>query len=454
MKREDILQALDEISDARIEKAARPPKKKAPKAYWYGGIAAVLAIAILLGIFLPGGNMPGVIQAEAKAIATALYPKTNGGNMDVSSYMAELNDYFSRTMALFLQSNESNDNVAFSPMNLYMALAMLAETTDGQTRAEILSLLGATDIESLQDRANALWRASYRTGDAPCTLANSVWMQKGADYNGETMQTLAENYFASVYENDFTLPDAAHPIAQWIDEETGGLLKEQTGELEFDPLTVMALVSTLYLQAQWMEPFDAENNSQEIFNGTNGQQKCTFMNQYSISYYYWGEDYTAAALHLDGPYTMWFVLPNEGKTTADLLQSGNYTELFLSGSAESRSVLLKLSMPKFDVVCKQDMIDGLQALGVRQVFALGQADFSPAFPDMAKEVYVNKVEQATRVRVDEEGVTAASYTVIGAGEGTSLLPKEEVNFVLDRPYLFTITNIAGIPLFAGVVNNP
>ena len=57
MKREDILEALEEISDARIEKAAQLPKKKVKKLYWYSGIAAVLAVAILLGIFLPGKVM-------------------------------------------------------------------------------------------------------------------------------------------------------------------------------------------------------------------------------------------------------------------------------------------------------------------------------------------------------------------------------------------------------------
>ena len=66
MNRKEILEALDAISDTRIEKAAQPPKRKRKNVYWYSGIAAVLAVAILLGIFLPGGN---VIQADAKAIA-------------------------------------------------------------------------------------------------------------------------------------------------------------------------------------------------------------------------------------------------------------------------------------------------------------------------------------------------------------------------------------------------
>ena len=34
------------------------------------------------------------------------------------------------------------------------------------------------------------------------------------------------------------------------------------------------------------------------------------------------------------------------------------------------------------------------------------------------------------------------------------MPEDEVDFVLDRPFLFAITNDAGFPLFIGIVNQP
>ncbi len=502
MNRKDILEALNEISDAHIEKTAQPPKKRVKGWYWYSGIAALLAVAIVLGIFLPGKepqisiynpgptgrpvptqlqqptednytgvDCPGVptyptqaqkptvaptkpidIQKLSVSIAQAQYPEESD-YVELSKDVAGLRYYFSRTMAQFLQDDQGNDNVAFSPMNLYMALAMLAETTDGQTRAEILSLLGATSIYSLRTQANELWRKSYRTGDNPCTLANSVWLQKGTSYNQDTMNTLAAEYFASVYGVDFSAPGAGHAVADWIDKETAGMLKEHTQALEFDPSTVMALVSTVYLQADWKSPFKEDRNTQDIFNGTNGQTTCTFMHKSSAAGYYWGEDYSAVGAGLNGNHTMWFVLPDEGKTTEDLLQSGNYTELFLGGNANRRELMINLSMPKFDIDCKQNMIAGLQDLGIKQVFQTGLADFTPSFPEMANELSVGMVEQATRVTVDEEGVAAAGYVVI-TKPGSPMPPTEEVDFVLNRPFLFVITNSANIPLFAGVVNNP
>ena len=57
-----------------------------------------------------------------------------------------------------------------------------------------------------------------------------------------------------------------------------------------------------------------------------------------------------------------------------------------------------------------------------------------------------------RVQIDEEGVKAATYIEI-PGVGSAEPLEEIVDFILDRPFVFVITN-DNIPLFAGCVNNP
>ena len=49
-------------------------------------------------------------------------------------------------------------------MNVYMALAMLTETTGGNTRQELLDLLGETGIEAVRTRAKDLWKAKLHRG--------------------------------------------------------------------------------------------------------------------------------------------------------------------------------------------------------------------------------------------------------------------------------------------------
>ena len=68
--------------------------------------------------------------------------------------------YSTRTVSKLLGGEEAA-NVVYSPANLYLALSMLTETVDGETRAQLLDLLGAEDEETVRTTANAIWRSLY-----------------------------------------------------------------------------------------------------------------------------------------------------------------------------------------------------------------------------------------------------------------------------------------------------
>ena len=67
-------------------------------------------------------------------------------------------------------------------------------------------------------------------------------------------------------------------------------------------------------------------------------------------------------------------------------------------------------------------------------------------------VWIDRIQQESRVTIDEEGVTAASYLLI-PGAGSAAPPDEIIDFVVDRPFIFAIT-MYDIPMFVGVVNMP
>ena len=82
--------------------------------------------------------------------------------------------------------------------------------------------------------------------------------------------------------------------------------------------------------------------------------------------------------------------------------------------------------------------------------------FDPALSDMPVvkgPAWVTNAIHGARVIADEEGVEAAAYTVIMTTGGT-MPPTEEVDFVLDRPFIFMIQTSEGLPLFLGTVNQP
>ncbi len=88
------------------------------------------------------------------------------------------------------------------------------------------------------------------------------------------------------------------------------------------------------------------------------------------------------------------------------------------------------------------------------VFDSVKSDFTPLVEgNQAKGIYVSNARHAARVVIDEEGCTAAAFTEMLL-TGSGMPPSNEMNFVLDRPFLFVIASDTQQPLFIGIVSQP
>ena len=352
------------------------------------------------------------------------------------------------------------DNTVVSPANLYLALAMLSETTDGESRAQLLSLLGLDDTAEAQGAGNYIWRNLYgETSTGGTQLASSLWLSDRVPYNEETIETLAQQYLASTFSAPMGEKKTDSAIAEWINENTGGLLDSAAGSIETKPETVMLLLTTLYFKDQWRDEFWANATKKDTFTAANGaQQTVDFMHlTQDRASYYRGENYTVAELRFQGGQAMRFLLPDEGTSLKSLLADGSAVGgLFGYDMGVSLpSGKLIWSVPKFDVSADLELTDALRALGVSDVFDFDRADFSPLvdFSRFDKSVAVTQVQHAARVKIDEKGCEAAAFTAITA-ECTSAMPEElpVIEMDLDRPFAFLITGVDGLPLFVGTVN--
>ena len=366
--------------------------------------------------------------------------------------------YLSEEIAAFF-ANANNKNPVLAPVNTYIALAMLAEVTAGTTQAEILSAAHAESINTLRDNAHAVWMANYcDDGALTSVMASSLWLSDTLHYWDDTIHTLTENYFASVYQGTMGEPDYDRALQNWIDAQTGGLLQNESANLRLDPLTVLAMVTTTEYQAQWTVKFSPSDTEDGIFHGTDGDTECAYMKKSGDRTYYWSDRFAAIGLPLRESGTMWLLLPDEGVDAASLLAEGDGTAFLLSGgeTAENKRVIVHLSLPKFDVTSDTTLGDTWESLGITSVFG-ENADFSLLLSDDDSDFpaygTLSQVQHAVRVAVDEDGVTAAAYT-LEALSGAAPPPDEEVDFVLDRPFVFGITSHDGLPLFVGVVDRP
>lgn len=370
------------------------------------------------------------------------------------NYADNLIGFFEKSIPQFL-SGDGEENRVYSPLNVYMALGMLAELTDGNSRQQILELLGSEDIEALRAQATALWKANYNDDGATTTvLASSLWLDEDINFVQSTMDTLADTYYASSYRGQMGTDEFNKALQVWLNEQTGGLLEEQASQIEMDAETLMALATTIYFRAKWSSEFQEERTEEKVFHAADGDITCDFMHQGGSDRYYWGDQFSAVKKHFEGGERMLFILPDEGVTPEQLLNDPQAIEFLLNkGEWEnSKHLIVNKAIPKFDVVSQMDLCEGLKAMGITDVFDYEISDFSPMTTD-TDEIFVSQAKHDARVTIDEEGCTAVAYTVM-AMAGSAMPPEEEVDFVLDRPFLFAIIGYDGLPLFVGVVNQP
>ena len=473
MKREQILDMIGEAPHTYVDDAQRHRQPRRMRRWWLGAAAAMLAVVMLF--HMPA--IPMIITAKAVSSAAESRRRTyqQVPEAERQAWWAE-NDLraerldaalpsiadFTQACSEVLLSGTDSENCIWSPVNAYIALAMTAELTDGETQAELLSVLGAASVGELRPRISAVWESAYEdNGNEICILANSLWLDRDLSYAKETMDILAHDYYASVYQGDLGSSRTNRDIANWMKNQTGGFLTNRTGKVTLAPGDQMlTMASTVYFQAKWSHEFDAGMNTDGLFHAPGGDVSCTFMNRkLAHMNYYWAEDFGAVQVFMKNGSSMWFILPDEDKSVDDVLESDDYLRMLTLDDAfisdHSRYMKVNLSVPQFDVSAGMDVKAGLQSLGVTKVFDWTQNGFASSLQSKTSDypVYLDSIHQDVRVKIDEKGVTAASYIELNFGAGAAAPPDEIIDFVLDRPFVFAVTK-SGIPLFVGTVNCP
>ncbi len=462
---EKVAKALGYVDEKYITAAAKRKKKKH---YWLGAAAAVLALAFLFQT----PNIPLIITAKPVTLSSRSrkmerpdvrsdkydlwYEESQKRTEAVTSAMTPIINFSAACSAEVLSGTDTVNRV-WSPINAYLALAITAELTGEEDQQKIMDLLGVADLNELRTKISALWEQVYQdNGKEISVLANSLWLDKDISYRQETLDLLAHHYYTSVYQGDLGSARTNRDIASWLRNQTGGLLDKRIGSVNISPEAVLTLASTVYFQSQWDDKFQSSNNSQKTFHAADGDVRCTFMNRkLATMNYYWAEDYGAVRLGLENDSSMWFILPDEDKTVDNVLDSDDYMAMVTYNDAfpeeNHKRMKVNLSVPKFDISSGIDLEPALKELGLADIFEPDGNHF-PAAINGETPVFLDSINQDSRVTIDEDGIKAASYLII-EGAGSAEPPKEIIDFVLDRPFVFVITSHS-IPLFVGTVNHP
>lgn len=331
------------------------------------------------------------------------------------------------------------ENTILSPLSVTYALGMLNNGAAGQTQQEIGQVLGFGDVDGQNAFCQKLKQelAGTRLYDQTTNvlISNTMFVNEGLGWQlkPEFTQKASQYYTANPQARDFADGQTRNVINQWASDHTAGMIKEVLSEVEFNPLAVSYLLNAIYFKGMWSDPFKAEDTREEPFDGGD---PVPMMHKHGMMPF--AENDICKYVFLpygNGTYQMQVMLPNEGRTLADLVESldgKNWQIVYPNTMIE-----VDLKLPRFETSSNINLMKAMSDLGMPTAFSPYEADFSSLVVDMQSEnIYIELMKQVAKIEVNEQGTEAAAVTIIG--EGATGIPKQ-ADFHADRPFLYIIS---------------
>jgi serine protease inhibitor len=354
-----------------------------------------------------------------------------------------------------LDRTRADSNIFMSPLSASMALGMTMNGSAGQTFDEMRTAL------AFGTRSGAEINASYRSlidllrgldKAVDFRIANAIWYRAGFPFEQTFLDESRQFFDARVSGLDFGAPTAVPTINDWVNQSTNGKIdKIVEGPIASD--VVMYLINAIYFNGSWTTRFDKSQTRPDQFTTVSGTTAPIAMMRRTETV---RVAETADAQVLDLPYgggafSMTILLPKPGKSIGAVVSSLT-ADSWQAAVSNTTARSVELQMPKFSLRWEALLNDPLQALGMRQAFEGGRADFSRMSSTAGDRLYISRVKQKSFVDVHEEGTEAAAVTSVEIRVTCACGPQV---IRIDRPFMFAIRErLSGTIIFLGKIVRP
>ena len=357
---------------------------------------------------------------------------------------------------LFNKVNASLDepkNTMISPLSVSLALAMVYNGTQGNTKTQMEQLLhkaGMTPEDLNQSYKDLVASLSSHDPKVELSISNAIYYRNTFNVKDNFITTNQNYYQAEVAGLDFTKDiETLNKVNGWVNTKTKGKIDKIIEQV--NPDDAMYLLNAIYFNGEWKYRFDATNTMNLPFTKENKTvvQVPTMMIENPFNYYSDRNFQMLEMLYGSGKYSMLVFLPETGKTTGDVISLLNPENIngWLQKMTEQEKVVY---LPKFEFAFDNSLVDELSALGMTDAFDDAKANLT-GISEEARLV-ISEVMHKAYIKVDERGTEAAAVTGITIGV-TSAGPDN--SFRADHPFVFAIREKdTQAILFIGKVMNP
>lgn len=373
-------------------------------------------------------------------------------------------------------NNELNDNkknVAFSPASMFFAFSMITRIANEEGSAAILSALGVTK-EELETYMPTLFKACCRTYKAEDAdegvekvigrelLNNALFLSDAYEFNKDYLNDIAKIFFTNSFACDFKNKpvESSKAIADYVNQKTQGLLNPN---YSYKEETNLVLLNTLFFEDVWDRIGDSLISAgKQDFRGFSGTtiEKDFYKTFNEPARIYECEAYKSMYAKTYNGFKIDFQVPNEGYTVDDLFKEANIKShanvnyeatVFSEEYNADLECYSHIEFPEFEAEFDDNIFSSFQS-----VFNVNSVLLKDDVSNCQDPVVMSSIQHTTKVEVKKDTIKGAAATAVGFDTSTApneQLPKVYQTLTVDKPFVYTIYNPAGVKLFEGAIYN-
>ncbi|ALC47992.1 Spn88Eb [Drosophila busckii] len=375
---------------------------------------------------------------------------------------------FSVSMLDAIRKATPNDNVFFSPYSTYHALLLAYFGASHDTESELKSVLRLDDKLSKEAVRSAYrFEKLDRESRAPkMPLIFSSADRLYFDKNVALASCVETRLHEEVVQLNFgeKAEESRQQINAWIANVTHNEIRDMLASGDIDSNTQLVLANAAYFKGQWQSRFKADNTQQMPFYTSS--EKVSFvpmMKQKGNFLLNTDERLGAHVLQLpyrtsnaeteypeDAEISMVIILPSVSNDSIERVLSRLNADTLSASLREASMREIEVSLPKFEFEQRLELVPILRQMGVNKIFDSGASfnDFT-----LNQEIVFSDAKHLAKIKVDEEGSTAAAATVLVSFR--SARPVEPTKFECNHPFVFLIFDKkSNAVLFTGIYRDP
>lgn len=353
-------------------------------------------------------------------------------NPETLASISQAHNTFGFELFKALDTNTTDKNVVISPTSIALALSIVYNGADGETKAEMKKALALDniDIDDLNKGTKELLsKLENKDKYIELGIANSLWIQSGLSVNQSFIDTANNYYDAQVEQVNFRSLKTKDTINSWVKEHTDNKIPSIVEETQG---LALLIANATYFKGEWTEQFKKELTTDDEFtNYDNSKSIMPMMNKHAEFLYKENDSFQAIKLSYGKKkrISMYIFLPKDLNDFVNTMDADSWSEL----TKDFKKQEVALTIPRFTTQYQTDLTDSLKSLGMQQAFNPEKANFD----GIAKDIAISKTHHKTFLEVNEKGTQAAASTDIGMS--VTSVP-EFIEMKVNKPFFFAIAD--------------